>query len=212
MLLCTDLDLLHWEPNLFRDAAAAAQVMMSGTGDLESTTFTPDSGSPADHHVEAGQVIVLAGAVNGSYPIVGVDGNDLTLSVLYGGLFPAQGEGEPSPVGSGSDLTFAVRTFWPQRRLVSDLIHRAAGIEPDDGQTILNVNELRRPCALGALQLIYSALAAAAEDPAELSLRSSLYERMYRRALRSAKVEIDANGDGRADVVRMLGMVRMSRA
>jgi hypothetical protein len=59
--------------------------------------------------------------------------------------------------------------------------------------------------------MIYSAVAAAASDPAKFSLRADLYERLYRRALLRAQVDLDFNGDGRADVRRSPGLVRMVR-
>jgi hypothetical protein len=162
----------------------------------------------------ADEVIVLSGALAGSFPIVSVNSaTELTLSVLYDGLFPDAGSGVASPVGTAADLTFAVRTFWPQRRVVSDLISRAAGIEPQDDSpaVILNAQSLRRPCALGTLQMIYNALAAASSTPEPLSMRADLYERLYRRALSRARVEIDTNGDGRADIARTLNVLELAR-
>ena len=132
MIYCTDVDLLHWEPNIFRDAAFASQLQLSGNGDLSGTTFTLDTGSLTDAHVTAHQVIVLSGTVAGSYPIVSVDGAaQLTLSVMYDGLYPETGAGVAGPVGTAIDLGYVIRTFWPQRRVVSDLLTRAAGIGPE---------------------------------------------------------------------------------
>ncbi|MBC8107529.1 MAG: hypothetical protein H7Z14_13130, partial [Anaerolineae bacterium] len=77
--------------------------------------------------------------------------------------------------------------------------------------TILNPEVLSRACALGTLQMIYSALAAAAED-ARAANRAALYERLYRRALRGAIVSVDLDGDGRADAHRMLNVLNFQRA
>jgi len=214
MVYCTDVDLLHWEPNIFRDALFASQLLLGGTGNLAGAAFTLASGSLSSAHVVADEVIVLSGALEGSFPIVSVDSaTQLTLSVLYDGLFPDGGSAAPSPVGTASGLSFAVRTFWPQRRVVSDLISRAAGIEPEDESpaVIVNAQALRRPCALGTLQMIYNALAAASATPEPLSMRADLYERLYRRALSRARVEIDTNGDGKADVARMLNVLELAR-
>jgi hypothetical protein len=167
----TDLDLLHWEPNIFRDAAFASQQLISGTGDLVGTRFTLSAGSLIDAHVAANHVIALSGEIAGSYPIIQVNSaTELTLSVLYDGLFPDEGDGVASPVGSASGLGFAIRTFWPQRSVVTDLLLRAAGLDLDSRAEavakIINPQVLRRPCTLGTLQMIYSALAAAAAEPA----------------------------------------------
>ncbi len=219
MTFCTDTDLLHWEPNLLREAAFASQTLLSGAGDLAGTTFTIDSPVGASllaSHVTANQVIVLTGGTSGSYPIVSVDSaTQLTLSVLYDGLFPVSGgSGVASPVGSALDLTFAIRTFWPQRRVVSDLLLAAAGLNPtrvDLDAVVINPSALKKAAVLGTLQMIYSALAAAAAEPEPLATRADLYERLYRRALRGTIVELDLNGDGEADTARALNVLHLQR-
>src|SRR5947209_1329292 len=122
MVYCTDVDLLHWEPNILRDALFASQLLLSGTGSLAGTTFTLASGSLSSAHIVPDEVVVLSGALAGSFPIVSVNSaTQLTLSVLYDGLFPDSGSAVATPAGTAADLGFAVRTFWPQRRVVSDL-------------------------------------------------------------------------------------------
>src|SRR5688572_14197966 len=140
MNFCNDTDLLYWEPAIFKDAALASQTLISGTGDLSGTTFTVDAGgSLVTAHVVAGNVVVLTGTGLGSYPIVSVSSaTQLTLSVLYDGLYPIGGAPVPSPVGTAIDIPFTVRTFSPQSRIVSDLLRGAAGVGPgsdqEDGQ------------------------------------------------------------------------------
>ena len=219
MTFCTDTDLLHWEPNLLREAAFASQTLLSGAGDLAGTTFTVDAPPGASllaAHVAADQVIVLTGGTSGSYPIVSVNSaTQLTLSVLYDGLYPVGGiPGAASPAGSALDLNFVIRTFWPQRRVVSDLLLAAAGLDPtrtDLDLVVTNPQALRKPAILGTLHMIYSALAAAAAEPAALASRADLYERLYRRALRGSVVELDLNGDGAADTVRPLNVLQLQR-
>ena len=214
MTFCTDIDLLHWEPNILRDATFASQTLISGTGNLAGTVFTLASGSLTTAHVTRDQVIVLTGATSGCYPIVSVDSaTQLTLSTLYDGLFPTSGDPVASPAGTATGLTFVIRTFWPQRRVISELLLQAAGLDPTDdaAHTIVNPESLRRPCTLGTLHMIYSALAAAATDPKNLEVRVELYERLYRRALRSARVELDRDGDGVADTARALNVLELQR-
>ena len=215
MAFCTDTDLLHWEPNVLKDATFASQALISGTGNLTGTSFAISAGSFTASAVQPGMVMILTGAVAGCFPIESVNSaTQVTLSVLYDGLFPEEGAGAAVPVGSATGLTFVIRTFWPQRRIVSDVIQQAAGLESGEiaASAILNPHELRRACALGTLQLIYSAMAAASSSPAALNTRTELYERLYRRALRSAKVELDLNGDGKADVVRSLAVLELQRS
>ena len=215
MVFCDDMDLLHWEPNIFRDAAAAAQTLLSGTGDLAGTTFTLDNGSLYESHIQPNQVIVLSGSIAGSYLIVSVDADgQLTLSVLHDKLFPDDGPPEAAPVGTALDLAFTIRSFWAQRRVVSGVLEEAIGVAPgmeDESATIINPQVLKRVCVLGTLQMIYNALAAAAEEPARLALRADLYERLYRQAIRSVCVELDLNGDGEADAVRRLDVRELVR-
>jgi hypothetical protein len=209
----TDLDLLHWEPNLLRDAAFASQTLISGTGNLAGTSFTISSGSFTDAKAQIDQLVKLGPPFDGTYPIVAVNGaTEITLSVMYDGLFPESGDRVPGPVGSASAVTYAIRTFYPQRAIVSELILQAAGLKPDQSLAVLNPLALRRPCALGSLQMIYSALAAAATDPAHFVVRADLYERLYRRALRSAQVELDLDGDGVAESRRALNVLELRRA
>jgi len=219
MTYCTDTDLLHWEPDILRDAAFASQTLLTGTGDLAGTTFTLDSpGSFTTAHVTPTQVIVLSGGTpNGCYPIVSVDsGTQLTISVLYDGLFPTDGSPPvASPIATSADRAFAIRTFWPQRRVVSDLLLAAAGLDPSDPDVddkVTNPAALRKPAILGTLHMIYAALAAAAAEPAAPAARADLYERLYRRALRNTVVELDLNGDGEADTTRHLNVLQLQRA
>lgn len=213
---CTDIDLLHWEPNICRDAAFASQTLISGTGDLAGSVFTIATGSFTTAHVTPDQVIVLTGGTSGSYPIVAVNSaTQLALSVLYDGLYPTSGDPVPSPPGTAAGLAYVVRTFWPQRRIVSELLLSACGLDPADveaADAILNPTALKRPCTLGTLHLIYSALAAAAAEPDALMLRVTMYERLYRRALESARVHLDLDGDGVAEVVRALNVLELQRA
>jgi hypothetical protein len=216
LTFCNDIDLLHWEPNIVRDAAFASQTLIGGTGDLTGSTFAISGASFTAAHVTPDQVIVLTGGTSGSYPIVSVNSaTQLTLSVLYDGLFPVAGEPAiASPVGTASGLAYVVRTFWPQRRIVSELLMQAAGLDPADAdveQKILNAEALRRASTLGTLHLIHSALAAAAEEPENLLHRVALYEGLYRRALRSATVQLDLNLDGRLDTVRRLNVMDLQR-
>ncbi|MEO6436890.1 MAG: hypothetical protein ABIP55_14175 [Tepidisphaeraceae bacterium] len=212
---CTDTDLLHFEPNLCRDAVFASQTLISGTGNLAGSIFTIATGSFTTTHVTPDQVIVLTGGTSGSYPIVSVDSaTQLTLSVLYDGLYPASGNPVPSPAGTATGLAYVIRTFWPQRRIISEMLLTAAGLDPADAgaaDKLLNPEALKNACTLGALHLIYSALAAAATDPEPLLPRIATYERLYRGALGATRVELDLDGDGVAEIVRALNVVELQR-
>ena len=218
MIFCNDVDLLYWEPDVLKEAAFASQTLDVGIGDVAGNLFTATSGlSFEDQQVAAGQVIVFSGAMSGCFPITSVSGPfSLKFSALYDELFP-DGGSPPDPIGVAavSGVDFVIRTFWAQRKVVSDFLSQAVGIVPGTAQaltaSVLNPRALRRAATLGTLQMIYNAMAAAASEPAKFSLRADLYERLYRRALRQAQVDVDLDGDGKADVRRSPGLVRMAR-
>lgn len=203
MIYCTDIDLLKWEPNLFRDVSFAGQKLLAGTGTLAGTSFALSTGSFLSSHVAEGMVIVLDGTVKGSYPIVRVeDVMLLTLTVLYDGILP-------SPAGQADAVPFSIHTFSPQAQLVSAMLDFAAGV--DEKGAILNPAVLRRACILGTLQLIYNALAASGQETTRNSARADLYQRLYRRAVNEARVEVDPDGLGQRKVVRALNVRRFER-
>ena len=54
--------------------------------------------------------------------------------MLYDGLFPDSGDPVASPVGTSASLDFAIRTFWPQRRVVilrDDNVGFGVDVEPE---------------------------------------------------------------------------------
>jgi hypothetical protein len=217
MAFCTDTDLLYWEPNLFKDAAAVGQTLLSGVASVSGTTATFSGLSLTDGHVRPLDVIYFSGTgLAGAFPIVSVDSDTtLTLSVLYDGLFPTDGSaGAASHVGTASSQAFAIRTFYPQRQTVTRLLLQAAGVDPaavNAEAAVVDSEVMKRACALGTLQMIYSALAASSTSPTIFLARADLYQQLYRQAMRSARVEIDTDGDGSANVVRLLNEVSLVR-
>ncbi len=211
MIFCTDVDLLHWEPQLFHHAAMASQTLIAGVGNLDDSTFTlSGDGSFTEAHVARHHVISLEGDVSGAYPILRViSAQQLGISVLYEGLLPENPDPLPCPVGNALAVGFAVRSFWAQRQTVSDLLFNATGAPAS--AVVMNPTALRVACIPGVLHLIHTALAAVADDPAPLLPIAQAYERQFRRALRSTRVELDTDGDGRTDLVRHLGVIHLTR-
>ncbi len=210
-MLCTDIDLLRWEPQIAAEAAFSTQTLFNGTGSVSGTTLTLASGSLSTARVRAGFIACLSGPIVGCFPIVSVDSaTTCTLSVIYDGL----DEAPPLPVspGAGTDLAVAVRSFFPQRKIVSDLLSRMAGVEPGGSSEILNVEAFRKPCVLGTLHMIYSAMSTASfENRADLIIRAELYERLYRKSLRGVIAEIDTDGDGIVNCTRHLRVIHFAR-
>lgn len=213
MILCTDIDLIHWEPHIFTEAASVAQAMLAGSGNLEGTEFsiTTEGVSLTNAHVARDHVVVFSGAVNGAFPIMQIiNATKFGLSVLYDQINDP--DFAPTAPGVADGLSFAIRTFWPQRNAASEAILSAARINADDAAAvILNPKELRRPCVLATLQMLYTALASGAEEPEEFQGRAELYERLYRRALRGVRLQLDLDRDGRVDEVRALNVLQLRR-
>jgi hypothetical protein len=206
----TDTDLLHWEPAIFKEATIPSQTLLAGSGDLSGTTFTISAGSFVTAGVQPGHVVTIAGSINGSFPVVAVNSaTSLTLSVLYDRLLPDDATVDARPIGMASNVPFTIKTCRPQIALVSEMLRQA--IDVKNASAILNPQALRRPAALGTLQMLYAASAAVAIDEAELATRAQMYERLYRRAMRAAKIEIDLNGDGRTDLIRCPALPRLRR-
>jgi hypothetical protein len=211
MTFATDVDLLQYEPNLFVEAAFASQTLLTAAADLDGTTLALSEGSLDDSRIEAGMVVAVSGGVNGSFPVVSItDATHCEISVMQSGL--GYEPVRSAPVASAAGLTVSFRTFWPQRKVVSDLLSRLFDVEPAGTAVILNADVLRRPCVLGTLQMIYAALSAASgDDAAHFITRVELYERLYKRSLRNLVVEVDTDDDGFADCRRFAGAVRLVR-
>ncbi|MFT3785270.1 MAG: hypothetical protein QM770_03775 [Tepidisphaeraceae bacterium] len=222
MIYCNDSDLLAWEPNLAAEASFAAQTLLQQDVTLDGSTLILSGDGPSfdDSRVRAGHIAVLGGSMPGCFPIIALTTASRAVISRSHELLPAAGAATPEnaasfavAVGTGTGIPLAVRTFAPQRMVVSEVLRRLAGVDETRGETLLNTASLKRPAVLGTLQMIYNALAAAGGDgAAELIVRAELYERLYRRSLRNVVVEIDTDGDGRANVQRLLRTARLVRA
>lgn len=211
MTYATDTDLLHWEPALFKDATLPSQTLIAGTAAVTGTAVTIAAGSFTTAGIVAGHVLTLGTPLEGSFPIVAVSSATvLSVSVLYDRLTPDDTDTPPRPIGSGTNVPYTIKTFLPQIGIVSEMLRRV--LEVSDAAQILNPLALRRSAALGTLQMLYSAAGAIALDDVKLSAKAVFYERLYRRALRVAKVEIDQNGDGVRDSIRCPGIVQLRRS
>jgi hypothetical protein len=239
MTFCSDTDLLYWEPGLFADAAGVAQKLLSGEATVNGPAVTIGiSQSLPDAGVVAGSVITFSGGdVQGSFPIVSIDSNtQLTMTALYDGLDAETLE--PALVADATSQQYVIRTFYAHRRSATEEILIAAGLDPTatDGLSILNPQALKRPCVLRALWMIYTARAGAAmasaaaavqaagtgsdaatigagrdREQTNYTARAAVYERLYWRALRSVQLLIDTDGDGRADVTKMMNLAELRR-
>ncbi|HQY87894.1 MAG TPA: hypothetical protein PK402_04495 [Tepidisphaeraceae bacterium] len=210
MLFCTDADLLLWEPNLAREASFASQTKLTTTGSIAGEKLTIASGNLTTSGVAIDDIVSVEGDLVGCFPVVGIESATICdLTVITQNAYE---NGQPTPLPSASDLDLRFCTFYAQRRVVSDVMLSLANLTEAQAQRIMNPGTLRRAAVLGTLQMIYSALAAVAgESSAELQVRASLYERLYRRAIRVVQIELDLDEDGQADCARQLNVIQLQR-
>lgn len=214
--LCSDRDILKYEPALFGANHLANQVIAAGTdGELTGTTFQASGADFVSAQVEAGDCIYLKsadGVLDGVYEIAAVDSaTQLCVSVLR-----ADSEADPIAPPAGSDVTYRISTFKPQIAEVSLRLMEYLWIKPGEvrGDTcadeILESDQVRQLCAMGAIIVSYITLAAGAGDE-NLWSKAEHYERLFGEGMERCRVAIDKDGDGVADGIRYGGCGRLIR-
>lgn len=198
-MYCTDTDLLRWEPALFIEAAFVSQSLLISDGTFDGSVLRLGRSAWFDvARVCPGHVALIQNGPTVARPILSID--EPTVATV--GI----ADRHPRPA---ENVRVTVRTFAAQQRIASELLTRMAGIDPTLGQRVLDPRVLRRPCVLGTLHQIYSALSAAAvKDDADLVVRAQLYALLYRKSLRGLVVEIDRDNDNVGDARRSVGFVR----
>lgn len=208
-MLASDRDLVVYEPNLFRDAGLLNQRRIAGSATITGTTFVCAEADFAELGVGAGDVVEIDGAT--LEVLARLSATTLTVSRVRGRPGDAA-----IPPGDGS-VTFALGTCRPQIGLSHERVVRGLGLVPTGfgaGETdvlgrprageeaITNPGALRRLVALGALEMVYLAVASlrGGDDPAQR--RSEEYRRQWERERAAAGAWIDTNGDGVPDELR----------
>lgn len=224
-----DRDLLAAEPSLFRDVVWTGQRLFKATATTLQTTLLASSSDLGftDAGVEAGHVVVIDGMP--LEVINRIDDVQLEVSRLR-----AARDGAVQAAPSINEKPAWCVSFLPQIAAVHEAIVRAAGLTPAANSdapmagaptpTIVNVDELRVVEVTGALASIFAAAAGMAGGvgmahppkaggaAAGLWARAEHWRRAHMSAWRRARVLIDMNGDGAADVERVLSMGLLVRA
>jgi len=214
MSFAADRHLLVLEPNLFRDVEFASQLLASGTdGVVSGTSFTSASADFEAAGVETGHIISLN---NVAVEVIDrISGTELTVSLLRPRL-----DDPPLPPPDGAAIVYTIRSFGPQIEMLHRQVMRLAGIEPDaieaseevaTVESVLNIDEMAMVEALGALEAIFAAAASILGDEPYLRLRAASYRERFASARQRARVRLDLDGDGIADVVRSLNVVQFVR-
>lgn len=214
MSFAADRHLLVLEPNLFRDVQFASLLLASGTdGVVSGTSFTSASADFEAAGVGAGHVISIS---DRAVEVVDrVSATELTVSLLR-----ARVEDPALPPPDSAAAVYTVRSFAPQIEVLHRQVMRMAGIEPDAAEAeegeatvadVLNVDEMAQVEALGTLEAIFASAASILADEPYLRLRAASYRQRFASARQRARVRLDLDGDGVADVVRSLSVVQFVR-
>jgi hypothetical protein len=201
--LCSDRDILKYEPALFGVNFPANQVIAAGTnGVLAGTTFGANGANFVFAQVEPGDCIYLKSAddkLDGVYEILAVDSaTQLCVSVLR-----ADSHSNPIAPPAGTQLTnvtYRLSTYKPQIADVSLHVMEYLGIgqAEDTSNEILNTDHLRRLCALGTIATAYRTLAGGT-DSEIFTVKSQEYDRLFSDGKEKCRIFIDSDGDGIAD-------------
>lgn len=210
-----DVDLLKWEPVLFRNLAFPSQMLCQGIDGVTSgTRFTSGSGAFVERGVKAGQVIYLYNsAIDSCYEITAVvSATELTVSVVRGNA-----EQEPIAVPGGSNLQYRISTFDPQAEEAGEEMLRYFGIdigsseEQIRSEMILDGGVLRQASVFSILSAVYASQAGGAEDETGYWLKSQRYQKLYQASRAGARITLDTDGNLLVNEVRGGGSLRMLR-
>ena len=212
----SDIDLLKWEPVLFRDLALPSQTLCQGSdGVLNDTTLTSSGASFISSGMAAGHVIYLynsEGGPDGCYEIVSVDSaTQLTVSVVR---MSADDDAVAPP--SGSEISYRVSTFDPQAEEAAYSLRQYFGIESDDSETeetnkILNQRVLRQAAVFAVLSTVFAGSAGGDKDNEGFWKKSLRYQKMFHTARVKVRLEIDTDSDNTAEQFHCGGTVRLRR-
>jgi len=212
----TDVDLLKWEPVLFRELYLPSQTLALGQdGELEGTVFSSASGAFDEVGISAGHVIYLHDSDNldGCYEVVSVDSaTELTVSVVR---MSTDEEALAPPAGSGID--YRISTFEPQAEEVAYGLGQYFGLKISEGEVedgavnILNSRALRQASVFAVLSSVMAGSAGGKDDGEGFWMKSSRYREMFCRARARARLEIDKDSDKSAEEILSGGSVQLRR-
>lgn len=214
---CTDVDLLKWEPVLFRELALPSQTLCgSDDGVVLGTTLTSAEASFNNAGVEAGNVIHLYNGeseIDGCYEVVAVDSaTSLTVSVVR-----ANDNATPIAPPAGTDVRYRISTFGPQAEEAAYGLLQYFGIDASESDNVVDVNDivdqtvLRQASVFAVLAAVFASSAASINDNANLWQKSLRYQKLFQEARVKVRIGIDHDDSGTAEQFRIGGTVRLRR-
>lgn len=212
-----DRDILKHEAILFSNLYFPWQVLCEGEdGVLSGTSFSQSGNDFTASSVSGGGVIYLRsddGNLDGMYEIVSVDSaTELTISVL-------REDDQVSAVapGDNSNISYRISTFGPQANTVFFELTRHFGIQPGNPDSEYGVDDvvdtevLRQGAVYAVIAGIYATLGSRSEDEQGFWQKSLHYQKLFEKARERCRISIDVNGDGKGEVNRVGGSIRIFR-
>ena len=211
-----DVDILKYEPILFGELRLPGQILSAGTGGvLNGTSFTAANAEFVSASVCSGEVIYLQsgdGLLDGAFEIVSVDSaTQLTVSVVR-----SDSSDEPIAPPAAADISYRICTFGPQASEVGFQLTEYYGLSPGDAasdidaEDILDREVLKRASVFAVISTVYATLADGVENE-NFWKKSLYYKKLFEQARERCRLNIDIGGDGKADVTRAGGIVRLAR-
>lgn len=209
-MFANDRDLLALEPNVFADAAWAGQTLVEvDDGVVSGLTLSSATADFEAAGVDTGRVALVNGVALEVLERVGA-------GALLVSLVRAAPGDPPIPPRPTTDAAVRVSTFAPQVRVAHEEVMRALGLATEEdgapnASHVLNPRAAVRAEALGALALVYGALAARVGEDSTHWVKARAYEERFARERNRVVVALDLDGDGEADATRRAATAQMRR-
>ena len=213
MPFITDRDLLALQPSLFREVSYLSQTLLRATLAVASGQLTISGGAAFPASVHVGHVALVG---DRAMEITAIT-SSTSLAVS---LTRAEPDGSVIAPPAIADTPGSIATFGPQIGIIHHQLLRMLGLEASEraidpfapGEaSVLNPRDLAMVEAVGTLHLIYTAAAAVTASESPLSARAAHYKERFSQERWRARAIIDTDGDGRADAVRTVNVLRMTR-
>ena len=217
MKFSNDVDLLKWEPVLFRELALPGQMLCRGEDGVTSgSTFSSASGLFVDAGVTAGQVIWLQdveGVIDGCYEVVSVESNTgMTVSVVRTSSDDAA---IAPPAATG--ISYRISTFDPQAEEAGFGLLQYFGLTSDASgddsstESVVNERALRQASVFAVLSAVFAGSSVSGAKTDGYWEKSLRYQKLFYEVRSRARLGIDVDGDDEVDCVRTGGVVRLQR-
>ncbi len=205
---CNDIDLLKYEPTLYKELARPSQLLsQGGDGTTVGTAFTSATASFTVSGIAAGHVLYLKGAqdeVGSCCEIISVN-SDVQLTVS---LLRYADDQDLLALPTGSDLSYYICSYDPQIAEASQSLLNYFSIT--DAETIVNPDALRQACVYTVISALFAAQAVSNEDLFHWQ-KSLYYQKLLNLARTLIKLEIDSDNDSYTDLVINGNTIKLRR-